>query len=79
MARCYYLNTWATGLNPQVTAHIVNAHNRLIAPIIRIELKDTQIPQGCSIPIWIRKRRGKVLEAIALFNSRRWIITMEML
>lgn len=76
---CFYLNTWAFGTDPRVKAHIVNKDNFLKAKVLRIELKDMYIPLNCSIPIRIKRWRGNTIEATALFNNRKWFLTIEVL
>ena len=74
---CYYLNTWPFGLNPKVKAHIVNKFNHLTEKVLDIELKDTELPKNVSIPILIKERTGQIIEAVALFNNKKWFLTME--
>lgn len=77
-SECYYLNTWPFGLDPRVKAHIVNKNNSLKAKVLRIEIKDIRLPRHRSIPILIKGQRGKNLRALALFNNRKWFLTMEL-
>jgi len=74
---CDYLNTWGWGANLRVKAHIVNKNNSLRAKVLRIESKDAKIPWNRSIPLRIIGQRGKIIEAIALFNNQEWFLTME--
>ena len=74
---CNYLNTWPYGLNPEVKAHIVNKFNHLTAKVLDIESKDAKLPENTSIPILIKGRTGQIIEAIALFNNRKWFLRIE--
>lgn len=74
---CYYLNTWPHGLNPKVKAHIVNKFNHVTAKVLNIQSKDAKIPQNLSIPILIKNQYGKFIEAIALFENKKWFLRIE--
>lgn len=74
---CHHLNTWPIGLDMRVKAHIVNRFNSAKTKVFHIEAKDVRFPSNRSIPILIKRRRGKNVTAIARFKNKKWFITME--